>query len=81
MRTLFRMRPAQATLTISLLMIVLLASACGGTAQVQQQASQNQEQLDRLLQHAQAIGVPASSLNPIIKQEQQLIITRVPFSL
>src|SRR6266496_1059358 len=64
-----------------LLLSMLLLSACGGNTQVQQQASQNQTKLDQLLQHAQAIGVPAALLQPVIKQRQQLLSTSAPFNL
>src|SRR5437588_1573363 len=60
--------------------MTLLTSACGGDPKVQQQASQNKTQLDQLLQHARSLGVPASTLAPIMKQEQQLSNTSAPFS-
>jgi hypothetical protein len=63
-----------------LLSLTVVISACGGDAQLQQQASQHKSQLDALLQHAQAIGVPRSLLDPILYQEQQLSSTGAPFS-
>jgi hypothetical protein len=74
-------RTTQGAFALLLLGCLLLVSGCGGSAQLQQQAGQDQAQLDRLLQHAQAIGVPASLLNPIQKQEQQLRATSAPFDL
>src|SRR5262249_3906040 len=73
-------RVAQATIAlIFLFFIVGNLSACGD--RTQELANSNREQLDHLLQYAQAIGVPVSSLQPIIKQEHQLLATRAPFSL
>ncbi len=63
-----------------LLGITVLISACGGDPQVQQSANQYKSQLDSAIQHAQQIGVPASSLNPILKKEQALNSTSAPFS-
>ncbi|GAC1567926.1 MAG: hypothetical protein NVS3B14_15470 [Ktedonobacteraceae bacterium] len=61
--------------------LVLVTSGCGGSQQSQQQASQGKAKFDSTLQHARDIGVPASSLQPILHQEQQLSSTSVPFSL
>src|SRR5258708_36564994 len=58
----------------------VLTSACGGSPQSQQQAGQSKTQLDQLIQHAQHIGVPAKSLAPIQRQEQQLSSTGAPFA-
>ena len=69
---------AQVLLTTLFLSTLLLTSACGGDPQVQQQANQNQTQLDTLLQRAQSIGVPASLLQSIIKQKQQLANSHAP---
>jgi hypothetical protein len=74
-------RIAQGLLVALMLGIVVMTSACGGNAQLQQQASQNKAQLDSQVAHAQSIGVPASVLQPILKQEQQLASSSVPFSL
>ena len=65
---------------VSLLGVIILTSACGGNSQSQQQASQSRTQLDQLIQHAQQIGVPAKSLAPIQRQEQQLSSTGAPFA-
>jgi len=64
-----------------LLSITVLTTACGGDPQAQQAANQNKTQLDSAIQNAQHIGVPASSLNPILKKEQTLNSTSAPFSL
>jgi len=70
------------TLLIALLLgITVLTSACGADPQVQQSANQHKTQLDSTIQHAQQIGVPASSLNPILKKEQTLNSSSAPFSL
>jgi len=73
-------RVARGTIALFLLSLVLLTSACGGDALTQQQASKNKATLDAFLQHAQKIGVLASLLKPIQKQEQQLSSTSAPFS-
>jgi len=76
-------RRAQKPLALGLLLVLItvLLSACGGNSQIQQQASQNKQALDVSLAHAQSIGVPASMLQPIIQQEQQLTSTHAPLSL
>ncbi len=74
-------RVTQAMLVMLLLGLTVLTSACGGNSQSQQQASQNKTQLDQLTQHALSIGVPATLLSPILKQEQKLSSTGAPFSL
>ena len=61
--------------------LMLLTSACGGNPQVQQQANASKAQLDAQLQHAQAIGVPQSILQPVLSQEQQLSSSGAPFTL
>src|SRR5581483_856661 len=75
-------RLAQVTLAAILLGTILVAiSACGGNSTLQQQAYQSQVALDHLLQQAQAIGVPASQIKPVLDQKQQLIHGSAPFSL
>lgn len=64
-----------------LLLLVLLLSACGGDPHLQQQASQGKAALDKDLAHAQAIGVPANLLTPILQQEQQLTSTHSPLGI
>ncbi len=71
---------AQTLLAALLLGVVMLASACGGSLQSQNGASSSKGKLDQLLQRAQQIGVPASVLQPIQKQEQQLSNSSAPFS-
>ena len=61
--------------------VMLLTTACGGSSQLQQQASAAHAQLDTQLKHAQAIGVPASDLQTIQQQEQKLNSNSAPFSL
>lgn len=74
-------RLAQVTLAAILLGTILVAiSACGGNTTLQQQAYQSQVALDHLLQQAQAIGVPASQIKPVLDQKQQLIHGSAPFS-
>ncbi len=73
-------RVTQVLLVMLVLSLTVLISACGGDPKVQQQASQNKTQLDQLLQHARSLGVPASVLAPVIKQEQLLNSTGAPFS-
>lgn len=74
-------RLAQMMLTALLLGTVLMVSACGSDAPMQQQVNKNQAQFDSLLQHAQAIGVPQSLLQPVMGQAQTLNQTHAPFSL
>ena len=74
-------RVTQTLLMALLLGITVLTSACGADPQVQQSANQHKTQLDSTIQHAQQIGVPASSLNPILKKEQTLNSSSAPFSL
>jgi len=66
-----------------LLLAVLLFGVLGqnNDASTQRQANQSKAQLDALLQHARAIGVPASFLQPISTQEQQLATSYTPFIL
>ena len=71
-------RVTQAMLVMLLLGLTVLTSACGGNAQSQQQASQNKTRLDQLTQHALSIGIPATLLSPILKQEQKLSSTGAP---
>ena len=74
-------RIAQGLLVALMLGIIVMTSACGGDAQLQQQASQNKTQLDSQVAHARSVGVPASVLQPILKQEQQLASSSAPFNL
>jgi L,D-transpeptidase catalytic domain len=63
------------------ILLVMLLSACNSNPQLQQQESQNKVELDNAIIHAQNIGVPASMLQPIIRQENQLTQTNAPISL
>jgi L,D-transpeptidase catalytic domain len=74
-------RLAQVILTALLLGTMLMVSACGSDAPMQQQVNKNQTHFDSLLKHAQAIGVPGLLLQPLIGQEQALSQTHAPFSL
>jgi L,D-transpeptidase catalytic domain len=74
-------RLGQIMLVGMLLGLVFATSGCGGSPQSQQQASQGKTQLDSTLQHARDIGVFASSLQPVIHQEQQISSTSVPSNL
>jgi L,D-transpeptidase catalytic domain len=80
MRTSRSIHISQSILGGVLIGMMLLITACGGSPQSQQQASQNKAKLDQTIQHAKAIGVPSSALQPILKQEQQLSSTGAPFS-
>src|SRR5205823_14321973 len=60
--------------------LMFLTSACGGNPQVQQQANVSEAQLAAQLQHAQAIGVPQLTLQPVLSQEQQLSSSSAPFT-
>jgi hypothetical protein len=73
-------RVTQMTLVMLLLSLTFMLAACGGDPQAQQQANHNKAQLDQTIQHAQQIGVPASGLNPILKQEKQLSSSGAPLS-
>ncbi|HKV01497.1 MAG TPA: hypothetical protein VJQ26_05195, partial [Ktedonobacteraceae bacterium] len=80
MRTRRSIRISQSILGGVLISMMLLITACGGSPQSQQQTNQNKAKLDQTIQHAKAIGVPNSALQPILKQEQQLSSTGAPFS-
>lgn len=66
---------------ISLFVVMIITSACGGSTQSQQQADQHKTQLDQLIAHARQIGIPTESLTSIQRQEQQLSSSSAPFSL
>src|SRR5215831_20455302 len=63
------------------ILLAILLSACNSNSQLQQQENLSKVQLDRAIIHAQSIGVPASMLQPIINQEQQLTRTNAPLGL
>ncbi len=68
-------------------LVLILASVLFGVMSqnndpaAQRQASQSKAQLDTLLQHARAIGVPAVSLQSTLTQEQQASHSYTPFVL
>ncbi len=63
------------------LLIMLMLSACGNNSQTQIKANQSKMQLDKLLTHAQNIGIPGTVLQPILNQEAQLTSTNAPLSV
>lgn len=81
MQALCSIRSTQKILAGVMIGMMLLVTACGGSPQSQQQASQNKAKLDQTLQHARSIGIPASALHDIVSQEQQLSSTGAPFTL
>ena len=81
MRRARSLRLAQILLAGAITGVMLLTSACGGDSHLQQQASQGRAQLAQQIQHAESIGVPASSLQPIIQQEGKLNSSGAPFSM
>jgi hypothetical protein len=64
-----------------LTLLLLLLSACGSNAPVQQQATQNKAMLDQAIAQAVRVGVPMNMLQPIVQQEAQLTSTHVPLAL
>ncbi len=74
-------RSTQKILAGVMIGMMLLVTACGGSPQSQQQASQNKAKLDQTLQHARSIGIPAPALQHIVSHEQQLSSTGAPFTL
>lgn len=81
MRRVHSLRLAQLLLAGVITGVLLLTSACGGDSHLQQQASQARSQLAQQIQQAESNGVPASSLQPIIQQEQSLNNSSAPFSM
>ena len=63
------------------LLVMLMLSACGNNSQTQIKANQSKIQLDKLLTHAQNIGIPGTVLQPILNQEAQLTSTNAPLSV
>ncbi len=79
-----RVKKGASTITLATLLMLLLSlalSACGGNAQMQQQATASKATLDQLLVHAQSIGVPATLLQPVQQQEVQLSNTNAPIGI
>jgi len=67
--------------TAVVLLLAMLLGACSGDPQAQQLATTQHTHLNTSLAHARDIGVPASMLAPIVKQEQALQKSSAPFSL
>lgn len=81
MRRVRSLRAIQVLLAGVLAGVLLLTSACGGDSHLQQQASSAHAQLDQQIQHAENIGIPVSSIQTIIDQEQVLNKSSAPFSM
>lgn len=81
MRRARSLRATQVLLAGVLAMVLLLTSACGGDSSLQKQTNDTHSQLDQQIKHAENIGVPVSSLQPILAQEQTLNQNSAPFSL
>lgn len=65
----------------SMLLVMLLLSACNGDPQAKQQANQNKAAFSNEVAHAQSIGVPEIMLTPILNQATALSNTNAPFDL
>ncbi|HEY0756266.1 MAG TPA: L,D-transpeptidase [Ktedonobacteraceae bacterium] len=81
MRRARSLRVAQILLAGVFTGVLLLTSACGGDSQLRQQASDTRSQLDQQIKHAENIGVPVSSLQPLLQQEKTLNSANAPFSM
>ena len=81
MRRVHSLRLTQVLLAGVLAGVLLLTSACGGDSHLQQQASDARAQLDQQVKHAENSGVPVSSIQTIIDQEQVLNKSSAPFSM
>ncbi len=68
-------------ITLTILLLALMLSACGGAPQSQQQATTNKAALDAALAHAKDIGVSDTMVHPIVSQEAQLSATNAPVTL
>lgn len=64
-----------------MMLVMLLLSACGGSAQSQQQVVTNRATFQSEIARAQGMGVPQAMLAPILKQAAQINATSAPFSL
>lgn len=81
MRRVHSLRLAQILLAGIFVGVMFLTSACGGDSHLRQEASQARSQLDQQIKLAEANGVPASALQPIIRQGQALNNSSAPFTL
>jgi hypothetical protein len=64
-----------------LALLALSLNACSENATIKQQALDSKADLDSELTQAQTIGVPASQLNSILQQEEQLIGSNPPLTM
>ncbi len=80
-----RKHPKKGRIAVSIalltMLLSLLLSACGGNTQTQQQANKSKNDLDKMITHAQSIGVPTTLLQPIINQEHKLGQTNAPLTV
>ncbi|WP_040444198.1 L,D-transpeptidase [Ktedonobacter racemifer] len=67
-------------LTLLLSALLPLVSACGADPRVQQEKDQSLTKLTQLLKHAQDIGVPSTTLHPILTQKQNLDNSSAPWN-
>ncbi len=80
--TVARRRVKNSILTVSIVtLLMLLLSACGGDPQTQQSANTSKADLDRLISQAQSIGIPDTTLQPIILQESLINNTSSPITI
>jgi L,D-transpeptidase catalytic domain len=64
-----------------LMLLPFSLNACSENAAMKQQASDSKVNLDNELNQAKNIGVPASQLNTILQQEEQLTQAHPPFTM
>jgi hypothetical protein len=80
--TVARRRVKKSILTLSIVtVLMLLLSACGGDPQTQQSANISKADLDRLISQAQSIGIPDTTLQPIILQESLISNSSAPITI
>ncbi len=70
-----------AIILVCMMLVMIVLSACNGTAQVQQQADANKSAFHEEIAHAESIGVPGAMLKPIMNQAVLLGSTSAPFAL
>lgn len=66
--------------TLMVILIIFSASTCG-TPPTQQQAGLSKAQFDQQLAHAQSIGVPPTTLQPVLHESEQLSGTHAPLTV